>query len=172
MALPRRKDLLDRAFEVAIVIKGLDGVLEVIGGLLLVVVTPATINRVVVALTEHELSEDPHDLIATHLLNSAHGLTRSSVLFGGLYLLAHGVVKVVLVVALLRNRLWAYPWMIAFLLVFIAYQVYRITLVPSAGLAALTVFDVIVVWLTYREYQRQRYRLAAVRGTGGGRALR
>lgn len=166
------KDLLDRTFEVAIILKGLDGVLEVIGGLVLLVVTPATINRIVTALTQHELSQDPHDFIASRLLNTAHGLTRSAVLFGALYLLAHGVVKIVLVVALLKNKLWAYPWMIVFLLVFIVYQIYRITLVPSAGLAALTAFDVFVVWLTYREYQKQRYRLAALRGAARGRALR
>jgi uncharacterized membrane protein len=160
MKSARRPDLLDRTFEVAITLKGLDGVLEVIGGLLLLLVTPATINRVVTALTAHELSQDRHDFIANHLLNSAHGLSKSSVLFGSLYLLSHGLVKIVLVVALLRNRLWAYPWMIAFLLVFIVYQVYRIVLVPSFGLTALTVFDVFVVWLTFREYQRQRHRPA------------
>ncbi len=172
MSWSRRKDLLDRTFEVAIILKGLDGMLEVVGGLVLLVVTPATINRIVTALTQHELSQDPHDFIATHLLNTAHGLSKSAVLFGSLYLLLHGAVKIVLVVALLRNKLWAYPWMIAFLLVFIVYQIYRIALVPSAGLAALTVFDVFVVWLTFREYQKQRYRLAALRGTTGRRAIR
>ena len=121
----RRKDLLDQTFEVAIILKGLDGVLEVLGGLLLLVVTPATINRIVAWLTEHELSQDPHDFIATHLLNTAHGLTKSAVLFGSLYLLSHGAVKIVLVAALLRNKLWAYPWMIGFLLIFIIYQIYR-----------------------------------------------
>lgn len=168
----RQKDLLDRTFEVAIILKGLDGVLEAVGGLILLLVTPATINRIVTTLTQHELSQDPHDFVATHLINTAHGLTRGSVLFASLYLLAHGAVKIVLVAALLSNRLWAYPWMIAFLVVFIVYQVYRMTLVPSAGLAALTAFDVFVVWLTYREYQKQRYRLAAVQGAAGRRALR
>jgi len=168
----RRKDLLDRTFEVAIVLKGLDGVLEVVGGLILLVVSPETINRVVGALTQHELSQDPHDFIATRLLNTAHGLTKGSVLFASLYLLTHGAVKIVLVVALLKNKLWAYPWMIAFLLLFIGYQIYRIVLVPSVALAALTAFDLLVVWLTYREYQRQRYRLAAVHGAAGRRALR
>ncbi len=172
MSSPRRKDLLDRTFEVAIILKGLDGLLEVFGGLLLLAITPATINRIIAALTEHELSEDPHDFIATHLLNTAHGLTKSAVLFGSLYLLAHGVVKIVLVVALLQNRLWAYPWMIVFLLIFIFYQAYRIALVPSVGLAALTVFDVFVVWLTYREYQRQRYRRAVLHGVAGRKASR
>ncbi|HKF17585.1 MAG TPA: DUF2127 domain-containing protein [Candidatus Dormibacteraeota bacterium] len=172
MSAYRRKDLLDRTFEVAIVLKGLDGVLEVVGGLILLVVSPATINRIVAALTQHELSQDPHDLLATRLLNTAHGLTKGSVLFASLYLLTHGAVKIVLVVALLKNKLWAYPWMIAFLLLFIGYQIYRILLVPSAALAALTAFDLFVVWLTYREYQRQRYRIAARHGAAGRRAVR
>ena len=151
-----RGDLLDRAFMVGIVLKGLDGVLEVVGGLLLVVVTPATIDRVVRALTQHELSQDPHDFIANRLLHATGTLTASSVRFGAVYLLLHGVVKVVLVAALLRNKLWAYPWMIAFLVAFIGYQVYRLTFAPSLGLVGLTVFDAIVVWLTLREYVKQR----------------
>jgi uncharacterized membrane protein len=64
-------------------------------------------------------------------------------------------VKVTLVIALLRNKLWAYPWMIAVLLAFIAYQVSVIVLGPSPGLVALTVFDVLIVVLTWREYRKQ-----------------
>ncbi|MBO0890238.1 MAG: DUF2127 domain-containing protein [Acidothermales bacterium] len=154
----RSGSLLDRGFAVGILLKGLDGLLELVGGALLLFVSPATIQRVVVALTHEELSEDPHDLIAVHLLHATHGLTAASVGFAAAYLIAHGVVKVVLVVAVLQNRLWAYPWMIVFLLAFIGYQLYRIALVPTAGLIALTVFDVAVVWLTYREYRKQRAR--------------
>jgi uncharacterized membrane protein len=151
----RPRDLLDQTFEVGIILKGLDGVLEVIGGLLLLVVSPATIDRVVTGLTQHELSEDPHELLATHLLRTAHGLTGSAVLFGAVYLLAHGLVKVILVTALLKNQLWAYPWTIAFLGVFIVYQLYRLSFHPSVGLTALTIFDAVIAWLTYREYRKQ-----------------
>ena len=52
----------------------------------------------------------------------------------------HGVVKVVLVVALWRNKLWAYPWLIVTLVVFIGYQLYRIALMPTAWLIFLTIF--------------------------------
>jgi uncharacterized membrane protein len=152
----RSKDLLDRTFEIGILLKGLDGVLELIGGALLLVVSPATINRITGALTQHELSEDPHDVIATHLLRISHGLTGSAVGFAAAYLLLHGIVKVVLVLALLRNKLWAYPWMIAFLVAFICYQLYRIALDVTLGLTALTIFDAIIVWLTWREYHKQR----------------
>jgi uncharacterized membrane protein len=119
------------------------------------VVSPATIDRVVTSLTQHELSEDPHDFLATHLLKTAHGLTGSAVLFGAVYLLAHGVVKVILVAALLNHQLWAYPWMIVFLGIFIVYQVYRLSLEPSVGLTALTIFDAVIAWLTYYEYRKQ-----------------
>jgi uncharacterized membrane protein len=77
------------------------------------------------------------------------------VLFGAVYLLAHGLVKVILVAALLKNQLWAYPWTIAFLGVFILYQLYRLSLRASVGLTALTIFDAFIAWLTYREYRKQ-----------------
>lgn len=152
------RDLLDRTFEISIILKGADGVLELIGGALLLAVSPGTINRVVGALTQHELSEEPHDLIATRLLRFSHGLTSSAVIFAAAYLLVHGLVKVVLVTALLRNKLWAYPWLIVFLILFTGYQLYRIALHPSAGLIALTVFDAFMIWLTWREYRRQADR--------------
>jgi uncharacterized membrane protein len=146
------RDLLDRTFEIGIILKGLDGVAETIGGLLLLAVSPASINHIVARITRHELSEDPNDWIASHLLRHAHGLTGTAVTFAAIYLLAHGIVKVVLVAALLRNKIWAYPWMIAVLLAFIAYQVYRIALQPTAWLIVLTVFDLFVTWLTWREW--------------------
>jgi uncharacterized membrane protein len=150
------KDWLDRTFEIGIIAKGVNGVAELVGGLLLLLVSPDRIQALAVTLTQGELSEDPHDFIATHLLHTTSGLTGDAVLFGAIYLLIHGLIKIVLVVALLLNKLWAYPWMIGVLLVFIGYQLYRIALQPTAGLIALTVFDVGIVALTWREYTRQR----------------
>lgn len=150
--------LLDRVFAISLVLKGLDGALEVVGGILLLVVTPRQIGAIVRFLTQHELSEDPHDLVATSLLHLTEHLSVSASLFGAAYLLLHGVVKVVLVWAVLRDRLWAYPWMIGFLLVFIAYQGYQIAVAFSWGLVLLTAFDLFVVWLTWREYGARRAR--------------
>jgi len=148
--------LLDRTFEIGIILKGLDGVIECIGGALLLFVSPDTINAIVEAWTREELSQDPHDLVANYLLNTAHGLTGSGLLFGALYLLSHGLVKIILVVAVLKNKLWAYPWLIVFLLVFIVYQVYRIGLDHSLGLVGLTIFDAFIAWLTYLEWQKRK----------------
>jgi uncharacterized membrane protein len=148
------KDSLDRLFEIGIILKGLNGLAELFGGLLLLFVTPAAIHPLATTLTQGELSEDPNEIVARYLLHTANGLTGNAVIFGAVYLIVHGAVKVVLVVALLLNKLWAYPSMIIVLLIFIGYQLYRIALDPSVGLIALTVFDTLIVVLTWREYRR------------------
>jgi uncharacterized membrane protein len=154
-----RPDAEDRTFRVLIILKGLDGLLEVVGGILLVLVKPGQIAGLAQFLTQHELSEDPHDLVANLVLHGSHSLSGAhATLFGALYLLSHGLVKVVLVWAVLRDKLWAYPWMIAFLGIFIVYQGYRMVVHLTLGLFLLTVFDLVVVWLTVREYQRNRRR--------------
>ena len=156
---PPLSPALDKTFRIGLVLKGLDGVLEIIGGILLLFLSPHAIERIARTLTGHELSEDPHDLIARYILHTSSHLTTSTTLFGAVYLLSHGVAKVVLVALVLRDKLWAYPWLIALLLAFIAYQLYRITAVHfSVGLTLLTVFDSVLVWLTWREYQARRTR--------------
>jgi uncharacterized membrane protein len=151
----RRSDLLDKTFDVTLILKGLDGLFELIGGVLLLIVSPATINHVVQRLTQHELSEDPHDFFAHHLLKLTGNLHHTQT-FGAIYLLAHGLVKIVVVVGLLRRERWAYPFAFVVLGAFVIYQVYRLTYAPSAGLALLTAFDLLIIWLTWREYRRMK----------------
>jgi hypothetical protein len=52
-----------------------------------------------------EISEDPHDFVATHLVRASQYLAGSGKSFASLYLLSHGTVKLVLVMTPLRNKL-------------------------------------------------------------------
>ena len=156
---------LDRVFRFSVIIKGLDGALEVVGGLVLLVVSPGSIDALVRTLTQHELSQDPHDFIAQHVLQAAGcrlqaagGLRHGATIYAGIYLLTHGLAKVAVVIAVLRDQLWAYPAMIVLLVTFILYQLYRLYFRFTVGLSLLTLFDVFVVWLTWREYQAERTR--------------
>jgi uncharacterized membrane protein len=155
---------LDKTFKIGLVLKGLDGVLEVIGGTLLLFLSPAAIQHLARVLTAHELRQDPHDLIARYLLHTTAHLHHGTTLFGAVYLLSHGIAKIVLVALVLKDKLWAYPWLIGLLLAFIGYQLYQITAVHfSAGLTLLTIFDAILVWLTWREYRAKRGRVHPAR---------
>jgi uncharacterized membrane protein len=167
---PPLSPALDKTFKIGLVLKGLDGILEIIGGILLLFLSPQAIEHIARTLTAHELSEDPHDLIARYILHTSSHLTTSTTLFAAVYLLSHGVAKVVLVALVLRDKLWAYPWLVALLLAFIAYQLYRITAVHfSVGLTLLTIFDAVLVWLTWREYQAKRTRRHPVKTPAGRR---
>lgn len=153
---------LDDTFKITITLKGLDGTLEIVGGTILLFVRPHTLDQIARSLTQHELSQDPHDVIARHIVHSAGQLTHGSTLFAALYLLSHGIAKVVLVIAVLRNHLWAYPSMIVLLGAFIAYQIYRLSYHLTLGLTLLTIFDAFVIWLTWREYQAKRHQIPAL----------
>lgn len=148
--------LLDRTFFVSLILKGLDGVLELLGGAALLVLTPHQIQLAVAAVTRGELLEDPNDLVANLLVRYAGQLNVSLTLFGAWYLLVHGIVKVLLVGAVLRDRLWAYPWLLGFLVAFIGYQSYELVVHYTLGLLLLTLFDVFIVYLTVREYRRHK----------------
>jgi uncharacterized membrane protein len=151
-----RRDVLDKTFNVALILKGLDGLLELVGGILLLVISPDTLNHLAQRLTQHELSEDPKDFWAHHLLHLTGNLHNTQT-FGALYLLTHGLVKLVIVVGLLRREHWAYYVAFVFLGAFVIYQIYRMTYAPSAGLALLTAFDIFIIWLTWREFVRMRH---------------
>jgi len=157
--------LLDRTFFVSLIVKLADGVLELIGGAVLLVMTPGQIQTAVAAVTRGELAEDPNDLVANLLVRYAGQLNVSLTFFGAWYLLAHGVVKVLLVAAVLRDHLWAYPWLIGFLVAFIGFQGYELVVHYSWGLLLLTLFDVFIVYLTVREYRRHKARRAPESGT-------
>jgi uncharacterized membrane protein len=144
----------DKAFRASLYLKGLDGLLEILGGILLLIISPEQINHLARWLTQGELSEDPHDFIANHILKTAHDLTGASLAFGAAYLLSHGIVKIVLIVEVLRDHLWAYIGLIGVTSLFVIYQVYRMTVKFSASLLLLTLFDLLIIYLTQKEYRR------------------
>src|ERR1700732_1797087 len=104
-----KSQLRELLFCISVALKGLHAVLEIVGGIALLVVTLALIFRVIEFLTQDEISEDPRDLVANYLLDAARHLSLGSQHFAAYYLLSHGVTKAFLVAALLKGKRWAYP---------------------------------------------------------------
>ena len=139
-------------FEIAVVLKGINGLIELVLGTTLLFFSNL-VNDIVYALAQNELIEDPNDFFARHAQSLLGGVPQAEH-FGGLYLLAHGVVKIILVGGLLRNKSWAYPAALAVMSLFVVYQWVRIAMYKSPLLLALTLFDMFVIWLIYHEYRR------------------
>lgn len=147
---------IHQAFEIGVILKGLHALLELLGGMLLVFVSRNTIANLVASVTQEELIEDPKDLVAQYLFQSAQHLSVGSQTFAAWYLLSHGVIKLLLVIGLLKKKLWAYPASLVVLGLFILYQVYRFTFTHSVWLVLLSIFDLIVIWLVWHEYRLMR----------------
>lgn len=148
-----RSHLLDLFFLLGVAAKGIDGVIEAIGGIVLLWVSPEQLATAAQGVTAEELSEDPHDLIANLLLHGVAHLDSAATAFLAAYLLLHGVVKLGIITALIVGSLRVYPWAIAALTAFLIFQGYELVVHPSAGVAVLTVIDALIVWLTWREWR-------------------
>ncbi len=156
----KASSLLHGTFRTGITLKGIGGLMETAGGVLLWFISPAALSAMVRNLLEREEQRHPYNFIASHFLHLARDIGHADPMFASLYLLSHGVVKTILVIALWFNKYWAYPLTIAVFGGFMAYQVYRYTHTHSFALMALTIFDAAVVWLTWHEYQAQRKKRA------------
>ncbi|MFC4243885.1 DUF2127 domain-containing protein [Gryllotalpicola reticulitermitis] len=157
--------ILDLVFLVGVLFKGIDGVGELLGGAILLFIGPAQLKGMANAVTAHELSQDPDDTIANFIRHEAAHLDSNSVVFLAIYLLLHGIVKLAIVIALLVGSKRVYPWAIAALIAFVLFQLYELITAPSIGFVLLTVFDLVIIWLTWREWRRDRELRDTWRGT-------
>ena len=139
------------AFLVGVILKGCNALLEVVLGTLLLFTHVVT--NTIIAFINYALVQDPDNFFSTHLSALAN-LTPQAQFFGALYLLAHGIVKIFLVVGLLRKRAWAYPASITVLSLFMFYELVRTIQTNSIAILLLTIFDGVVVWLIWHEYSR------------------
>src|SRR3989338_7522180 len=84
----KREHTIYEVFVGAIVIKGLNAILEIVLGLLLLFT--GVVNNVVLALVQKELIEDPNSFVATYI-QSLFSETPQVQSFGALYLLSHEI---------------------------------------------------------------------------------
>jgi uncharacterized membrane protein len=154
------KDIIHISFEIGLLFKGIHGLTEIIGGALMLFLTPNRLSVLTRFLTRHELTEDPRDLVANILLNLSSSFSITTQHFAVFYLMSHGIIKCVLIFLLWRKKLWAYPLAIVSLILFISYQIYRYTLTQSVFLILLTIFDFFMIVLTCLEYKNLKASIA------------
>lgn len=152
--LARAHGLLHWFFEISLLLKGIFAVIESLAGLGLMITANASIQRGISWLIHNELIEDPKDPLALRITELASRFSADSQHFYAIYLLGHGLVKLVVILLLTRRIAAAYPLAIAVFSGFILYQLHRWTLTQSPVMLALSAFDAIVIWLTWQEWRR------------------
>lgn len=132
--------------------KMFDGTIEIIGGVLLYFTHLDYLANLVRSLFQHELLQDPKDLIANITVAFFKNLSWDSKTFAAIYLISYGLIKVGLMASLWRNKIRAYPIAGFILSIFAGYQLFRLALHFSFILLFLTILDLLILYLLYEEY--------------------
>ncbi len=148
-----------KVFWIGIIFKAINGLLETVGGFLLLTVSSQALSSFAYVLLEPELAEDPNDWLANHLLIWVFHLSTDTKTFAVAYLLVHGIIKLVIVVAIWFSQLWAY-WLAGIVFsLFVVYQMAYFAVTHSMMMLFLTVVDLVIIALLPPEHRRVKLEM-------------
>ncbi len=157
--LPTTKDERERDilwfFDLALIVKVINGALEMLGALLILLVPPSLVLKVAEFATSGEVGRDSGDVVATWIRTTAQSFAVQSHYLLAAYLASHGLIKVLLVIGIFAGKKIAYPLFMLALAIFGAYEAYRGFFRNELLLQALAVFDLALLVLTSYEYRRR-----------------
>jgi uncharacterized membrane protein len=138
-------------FKFSLIIKGLDGLLDVVSGFILFFSATNPIAKTVLVLFRRELIKDPQDFIANYFIKSSQAILPATLTFIAWYLLVNGLVKISLGLALFKNNYRIYQITGIAFTIFTGYQIYRFTHTHSLLLLLITLYDLIIIAMLYFE---------------------
>lgn len=145
-------------FDAGIVLKLIDSIGEVLLGILFIFLDTAAMNRIAIAIFGDETAEQPFQAIWNFTLHSFAQLSNNSQAFLAFIFISHGIIKLILIAGLAKDKLWVYPLAATAFTGFGIYQIYQITFTHSVLITALTILDAIFVMLIIHEYRYQKQR--------------
>ena len=144
-------------FRASVLVKGTVAVLECLGGAAVALARDDKVAEMIARWSERFLVEGTHGFLARHIIGWAQNISLETQHFIALYLLSHGIIKLVVVIGLLREKRWSYPVSLTALVIFIVYQLYRYSYTHGIGLLLLSAFDLLLIALIWHEYKLIRH---------------
>ena len=144
------------AYIVTIAVKGFDGGLETLAGLVIWLTGPQRLYRWVVRVTAPELYDGNHVKAVHAIRRGAEHLALTGGHFVVFYLLVHGILKLTLCVVLLREGgRWVFPVGTFILTSFIAFMCYRLSEEWSNWVLGFALFDALTLALVLVEWRKR-----------------
>ncbi len=147
---------LHKLFEATLLIKGSLAASEALARLGLLVTSIHSIFSPVGRLTRNKIAQDPGGSMARRMERAMQAFPIETRNFYAFCLLAHGGLKLKIVILLARRVMWACPAAVALLPGFITCQLHHWLQSPSPALLVLSGFDAMMIALVIREYKALR----------------
>ncbi|MCO6381633.1 MAG: DUF2127 domain-containing protein [Vannielia sp.] len=152
----RSGQLVEWLYRLSLLAKGLLGLAQIAGSLVLLILPAATVPAALHWLTRSELTEDPADPISLALAHWALRLDPAATHFYGVYLLSHGALNLGVVVGLVLRIRYATEASLVVLACFVAYQSAEWLRTHDPALLLLTAIDLAVIALVVLERRGRR----------------
>jgi uncharacterized membrane protein len=149
----QRRTLFHRAYQAAIAIKGLDGAVEFVAGLIIALVGSQRVYHFAIWATAPEIARHPDSHAVHAIRHGAYNFAQHSHKFAIIYLLAHGLLKIGLVVNLFIEHMWIFPTSAVVLLGFITFMAVKLVAHWSPWLFAFALFDTVTLVLVLNEWR-------------------
>lgn len=137
----------------SVLLKGAISFAEIVAGILFFFITPQEVIDFILSISKIILPGPLQSLAESIMTSVGHELMIVSASIIGLYLLTRGLIKFLLIWAMLKNILWAYPWSLVVLGLFVLSQLYQIAMTQSLLIIGVTLFDLVVMYFIWREYK-------------------
>jgi uncharacterized membrane protein len=137
-------------FRLGMIVKGVDSLFEVAGGILLTM--PTKLARYILVISQHEAFRH-HMVLSGRLDKIADSVSEHASMFEAVYLMVHGLSKVVLIAAIVAHKRWGYLGFMIVLSLFTLIEMVRAVTAREVFTGVFGVFDLFVVGLIYKEYR-------------------
>jgi len=155
--------LINIGFYGGLVIKAVNALLEIMGGIMISILSNEWLDRFIWSFALPELTKDPDDPLMNYLITLSQNFSSSSQHWIAIYMILHGVTKLAIILLLWKQKLWAFPLAVAVFGVFISYEIYSYLHSHSLLMLLIVIFDVAIIIVIILEYIRLR---AKRRGNG------
>lgn len=148
----------ERIYKVGVGIKGFDGTVELIAGIWLWA-APHSLQQLLQSW--HASISGWDSGLAPHLANGvskvSDELYGEVLVFAIAFLLSHGIIKLALVYALLEEVLWAYPYALGVLGLFVVVQIVTLMTRPGLGMAILLALNILIMLIVWGEWDKLKH---------------
>ena len=147
-----KETLINVGFYGGLVIKAITSLLEFFSGFMMIVLSHDWLDQLIRLVASSELSEDPKDIVMNYLINLGQNFSISKQHAVAFYLLLHGATKLVVILLLLKKKLWAYPFAVGVFGLFITYEIYGYLHSHSILLLLNVIIDIVIIIMVVLEY--------------------
>lgn len=151
----KREKVFRLLFTLSMILKCIDGVFELVGGLTFEILKKESILKMISTFLKHEKTfQIPNETILKWVTSISHVLSTNLRLFLSIILIGNGIIKIVLSISLLLRKYIAFPIALIFLTGLYVYQIVQTIYTPSPFLYFLDAFDLAVILVILKEYMR------------------